>query len=192
MRKWTKSLMALGLGLFVAGTALPAAAQVQPDNNNNNNNNNGGGRRNRGGGNFDPAQMRAQMMDRIKEQLGAKDDEWTAIQPRLEKVMDAQRDTRGSRGGFGGRTRGGNNGGADNNAQQPSNRPETEVSKAQADLRTALENKETPPAELAAKLKTLRDAREKAKATLAQSQKELKDLLTQRQEAVLVNMGMLD
>src|SRR4051812_48158800 len=63
MRKWTTSLFALGLGLFVAGTTLPAAAQNQPaqpgqdNNNNNNNNNNNGGRRNRGGGgNFDPAQ----------------------------------------------------------------------------------------------------------------------------------------
>jgi hypothetical protein len=184
MRKWTTSLLAAGLGLFVAGTALPAAAQNQPAQDNNNNNN-GGGRRNRGG-NFDPAQFRQQMMDRIKEQLGAKDDEWTAIEPRLQKVMDAQRDTRGSRGGFGR-----NRGGQDNNNPQ-SNRPESDVTKAQSELRTALENNETPPAELAAKLKTLRDAREKAKAGLAQAQKELKDLLTQRQEAVLVNMGMLD
>jgi chromosome segregation ATPase len=183
MRKWTTSLFALGLGLFVAGTALPAAAQNQPQDNQNNNNNNNGGRRNRG--NFDPAQMRAQFMERIKEQLGAKDDEWSAIEPRLQKVMDVQRETRGSRGGFGRR------GGQDNNQRQ-SDRPESDVSKAQAELRTALENKDTPPAELAAKLKALRDARDKARGNLAQAQKELKDLLTQRQEAVLVNMGILD
>ena len=53
----------------------------------------GGGRRGGGGGNFDPAAMRQQMMDRMKETLGASDDEWKALQPKLEKVMTAQRDS---------------------------------------------------------------------------------------------------
>src|SRR5205814_3579173 len=71
---------------------------------------------NQGRGNFDPAQMRERMMNRIKEQLGATDDEWKAISPKVEKVMTAQRESRGGGfgfggGGFGGGGRGGGGGG---------------------------------------------------------------------------------
>jgi hypothetical protein len=131
-------------------------------------------------------------MQRIKEQLGATDEEWTALQPKLEKLMTAQRDTRG--GGFGrggGRRRGGPDGGGntnDPNAQQN----QSAVAKAQADLRTVLDNKDSKPEEIKAKLAALRDAREKAKADVTAAQKDLRELLTQRQEAVLVNMGFLD
>jgi hypothetical protein len=48
------------------------------------------------GWNFDPAQFRQQFEDRVKEQLGANDDEWKVIQPKLTKVFDAQRGSRGS------------------------------------------------------------------------------------------------
>jgi hypothetical protein len=191
MKNWKISAAILGLALFVAGTSL-AQDNTQPGQ--------GQGRRQRGqggaggGGNFDPAQFRAQQMARIKEALGATDEEFTALQPKLEVVMTAQRDTRGGfgggRGGPGGR-RGGQQG--DTNAQ-PQTPPggDSAVAKAQAELRTVLDNKDSKPEEIKAKLTALRDAREKAKTTLAAAQKDLKDLLTQRQEAVLVNMGYLD
>lgn len=187
MRKWKVSLFALGLVGALA--ALPAMAQpaTGQDNTNNNNNGNNGGRGNRGGrGNFDPAARRQQFTDYIKQQLGATDEEWAAIQPKLQKMLDAEREVRGSRGYS--RRRG-----SDSSTQnQPTDQPQSEVSKASADLRAALANKDTPPADIDAKLKALRDAREKAKAQVAQAQKELKDILTHRQEAILVNMGMLD
>lgn len=41
------------------------------------------------------AQMRQEMMDRLKEAVGASDDEWKVIQPRIEKVQDLQRQTGG-------------------------------------------------------------------------------------------------
>src|SRR5215831_6890440 len=73
-------------------------AQPAPDGGGNAGGDQGGGRRNRGGGNggggggnFDPTQFRQRMMDNIKEQMGAKDDEWKVIEPKLTKVMDAQR-----------------------------------------------------------------------------------------------------
>jgi len=116
----------------------------------------------------------------------------------LEKVMDSQRDARaGGRGGFGGGFGGrrGGQGGAGGGATAgatPSTQPVSAVAKAQADLKAAIDNKDTPPAELASKLATLRDAKEKAKSDLVTTQKSLKELLTQRQEAILVNMGMLD
>jgi multidrug efflux pump subunit AcrB len=134
---------------------------------------------------FDPAQFRERMMNNIKERLGASDDEWKVISPKVEKVMTAQRDARGGGGfaGFGGRGRRG--GGGD---QQPT----TETGKASADLQAALENKDTPADDIAKKLAAYREARDKGRAALQASQKELKEILTQRQEAVLVNMGMLE
>ena len=66
------------------------------------------------------------------------------------------------------------------------------VAKASAELRTALENKDTAADEIAKKLASLREARDKARADLLATQKELKEVLTQRQEAVLVTMGMLE
>jgi hypothetical protein len=138
---------------------------------------------NRGGrGNFDPAAMRERYMNDIKQRLGATDDDWKVLQPKLEKVMNAQRESR-SGGGFGGRTRGG--GGGDT-------QPTTAVGKASADLRTAIDNKDTSGEELTKKLAALREARDKARADTAAAQKELKEVLTPRQEAVLVNSGILE
>ena len=42
------------------------------------------------------------------------------------------------------------------------------------------------------KLAALREAKEKAKTQLTAAQKELKELLTRRQEAILVNSGILE
>ena len=144
--------------------------------------NNGGGR---GGGNFDPAQFRQQFEDRVKEQLGASDDEWKVIQPKLTKVFDAQRASRGSMRGMFGRNRGGDSTNTDNTNRSP-------VEIAQRELQQVLDNKDSTADQITAKLKALREAREKAKAELASAQKDLKEILTPRQEAVLVNMSMLD
>jgi len=138
-------------------------------------------------GNFDPAQFRQRAMDRIKEQLGANDDEWKVIEPKVDKVMNAQRESRGGFGGFGGRGGGGGGGGGGADQQ-----PTTAVGKAGADLRTTLEDKNAAPETIAKKLATLREAREKGRKDVADAQKELKEILTQRQEAVLVINGMLE
>jgi len=52
------------------------------------------------GGQFDPAQMRQRMMDNWKQQLGADDDAWKVIEPRLTKVMELNRQTMMGRGGM--------------------------------------------------------------------------------------------
>jgi hypothetical protein len=131
-------------------------------------------------GNFDPAQMRERFMNSIKERLGASDDEWKVLQPKIEKIMTAQRDSRG--GGFFGRR--GNRGGDDQN--------QSAVQRASQELNQALENKDTSPEDIDKKLAALREAREKARGELQTAQKDLKDVLTKRQEAVLVTMGMLE
>ena len=143
----------------------------------------GGGGGGRGG--FDPAQMRERMMNGLKDQMGATEDEWKVIQPKLDKVMNAQRDARF--GGFGG-GRGGRGGGGGGAADQP----QSPVAKASSELRTTLENKEAKAEDILAKLKSLREAKEKAHADLVAAQKELKEVLSQRQEAALVLAGMLD
>jgi len=38
-------------------------------------------------GNFDPAQFRQRMDERMKEALGATDEEWKVLQPKIEKVQ---------------------------------------------------------------------------------------------------------
>jgi hypothetical protein len=163
---WMAALV-LGLMLVLSGSAM---AQDQ------------GGRGNRG--NFDPAQMRERMMTRLKEQLGANDEEWKVLSPKVEKVMTAQNNSR-SGGGFGG-GRGGRGGGGGGD-----NQPTTALGTASRDLRQALENN-APAEEINKKLAAYREARTKAREELASAQKELKELLTPKQEAQLVVNGMLE
>lgn len=58
-----------------------------------------------GRGGFDPAAMQERMMNMMQERMGASDEEWTVIKPRLSKVMDLNMDVnvrgRGMRGMFG-------------------------------------------------------------------------------------------
>jgi hypothetical protein len=155
--------------------------------------NNAGGRQRGGnGGNFDPAAMRERYMTQLKEQLGSPDEEWKLLQPKLDKVLTVQRESRGTRGGFGGgRTRGGNNQDANATPAAPA-QPQSAVAAASDDLRKAVADKSTSPEDLAKKITALREAKEKAKSDLAAAQKELRELLSARQEAVLITNGILD
>lgn len=132
-----------------------------------------------------PEEWRQRMEQRMKEQLQVNDEEWSVLQPKLEKVNRAMRDARGGFG-FGGR-RGGGAGG-----DQGGDQPETPVAKATRDLRTALENNSATEQELAAKIAALREARKKSQADLDAARKELQEVVTPRQEAVLVMMGLLE
>jgi Spy/CpxP family protein refolding chaperone len=186
----------IGTSLLLTAVAIPVVGQNAPDGNNNQQNgqndrggNGGNGGRNRGGGNFDPAQIRQRMMDNLKEQLGATDEELQVLQPRIEKVWQLQRDmSGGGRGFFRGNRGAGNNNNNNGNADQPT----TPVRERMRELQTLLESKDTPPEQIKSKLAELRDARAKAKEDLTKAQGELRDVLTQRQEAVLVTMGVLE
>jgi hypothetical protein len=153
----------------------------------------------RQGGRGGPDGFREQMMKNIKDQMGAKDDEWTVLQPKIEKVMNLQREQMMSRlggmrfGGRGGSDRGGDQGNRDRGSDRASRDSSTSaVSNAAKELRTALENKDSAPEQIAAKLTALREARAKAKSEMEAAQKDLQSVLTPRQEAVLVSMGTLD
>lgn len=155
-----------------------------------------------GGQGFDPAQMRQRMMDRWKEDLGADDDAWKVIEPRLTKVMELSRDTMaggrggmfGAMGGRGGRTANQGPGGQQGNRPQfpgQQDRPPTAVETATEALTTTLENQSASADTIKQQLTALRAAREKAKQELAAAQQDLRQILTVRQEAVLVVRNML-
>lgn len=151
----------------------------------------GGGRR----GGFDPAQMRQRMMERYREQLGVKDDaEWGVIEGRITKIDELRRASmmRGF-GGFGGRGPGGPGGGPGGNqgqgnrgggpfGQQPN--PDAEA------LQAALDGGASSD-EIKAKLAAYRDSLKKKEAELTKAQDDLRALLSVKQEASAVLLGLL-
>ncbi len=182
MAKFTKWMMAAGMTAFL-GTATLALAQ---------DNNNPGGQR---GPRMDPAQMQQRIMESAKERLEITDDsEWKAIQPLVQKVMDAQRAVMGDRvrGMFGGRRGPGGPGGDNNNNDRgprgggmfgtPS--PEAET------LQRAIDSKASAN-ELKQALTKFVDARKARQADLEKAQAELRKVLTPRQEAIATLAGQL-
>ncbi|MHC4495989.1 MAG: hypothetical protein ACYSYM_09215 [Planctomycetota bacterium] len=155
-----------------------------------------------GGRQFDPARMRQMMEQRMREQLGATEQEWKVLGPRVTKVAELGRQASGfGRGGMmfgmGGR-RGGPGGPGGPGGSRFGGRPgapdreQSAVEKAQEQLRTVLENDSATPDQIKTQLTVLRTAKEKAKQQLAAAQQELREIITVRQEATLVMMGMLD
>jgi len=138
------------------------------------------------GGRFDPAQFRQMMMDRLRDRLKASDEEWAVLQPKLEKVMQAQQNSMGG-GGMGmffGRGGPGGPGGGNDNPSP--------MAKAARDLQAAVgDDANVDKAELAKRMAAYREAREAARKELADAQKALLDVLTPQQEAVLLAAGMV-
>ena len=153
-------------------------------------NNNGGG--GGGRGNFDPAQMQQRMMDNIKEQLGyTNDTDWNAVQPLIQKVMDARRDV-GFGGGMGRMFRGnrGNNNGdqANGNSNRrnfgPQPSPDAEA------LQKAIDDN-APAAQIKDALAKYEAAQKAKQAKLVQAQEDLRKVLTVKQEAPATVLGLL-
>ncbi len=138
-----------------------------------------------------PEEFRQRMTERLKTSMKVTDEEWSVIQPLIEKVQEKRRSTTFGRfGGFGGRGgRGGRDGGPGGSASSEQSRPGMAESQA---LRTALENENASADELKAKLTAVRESRKKAQAELDQASDELRKVLTVRQEAALVSMGLLE
>jgi hypothetical protein len=140
-------------------------------------------------------QFRQQMSERLRESLGATPEEWKVLQPMIEKVQTLQSQARA--GGMGSMGRPGGPGDRRPDDRRRDDRPQgdrqqSDVEKKTEALQTLLENKEAKPEELKAALAALREARAKAKAEVEAAQKELRDVVSVRQEAQLVTMGVLD
>ncbi len=169
-------------------------------------------------GNFDPAQMRQRMLERLREQLDVKDDaEWKLLAERIQKVMDARRALGGpgGPGGFGMMGPGGpppwRQGAAPGPDGPPPGGPDQPgtpdatpgpggpggpgafarpASPEIEALRKAIDAKASS-AELKTKLAEVRAAREQKEADLAKAQDDLKQILSVRQEAVAVLFGLV-
>jgi len=196
-------------------------------------------------GNFDPQQMRQRMLERLRDQLGVKDDaEWKAISERIEKVTEARRSAGGlggpgtpggfgfaaGRPGMGGVGRPGGFGGpggpppqrgegrpdAFGPADGPPGAPDRPDGAPQAPpqmrnrpggppargafpsaagpemeaLRKAIAQ-DASASEIKAKLAALRAAQQKQEAELEKAQDQLRQLLSARQEAIAVTLGLL-
>jgi hypothetical protein len=178
----------LALLAVAAALCVSADSMFAQDNGGGNGGGGGGGRRQRGGGggNFDPAQFQQRMMDNVRDRLGfTNDTDWSAVEPLVQKTFDARREAaasqfrafgRGNRGGGGGQG-GGAFGGQAN--------PDADA------LQQALDSNAP-----AAQIKTLLDkyrASQKAKqAKLEEAQADLRKVLSQKQEAEAVLLGLLN
>ena len=125
------------------------------------------------GGGFDPAQFQQRMMEQTRQSLNVtNDDEWTAIQPLVKEVMDARREA-GGPGGPGGR-----------------GRPRAQASSEQQALQTAIEAG-APVTQIKDALAKYRAARKDKQAKLEAAQTNLKSVLSVKQEAQAVLLGLL-
>ena len=143
-----------------------------------------------GRGGFDREAMQTRMLEMMKERLGASDEEWKVIQPRLSEVMTLQQSTRfgDMRRMFGRRGRRNGDGG-DQQATEATTDP---VEKASQELQETLDKDAPSSTEIQNKLLALRGAKEQAKQKLVAAQQKLREVLSVKQEAQLVLMGMLD
>lgn len=128
--------------------------------------------------------VRLAYLKSLQEPLGCSDDEFAAIKPYLQKVVDAWQATQTF-----------NFGGPRNGTQGQNNQPNANVSAVQqaaSDLRATLNDPDSPSDLIKNKLDILRQAQDKAKQDLTVARSQLQALLTERQEAVLVEYGLLD
>ena len=127
-------------------------------------------------------QLRAQT--RIKELLGATDEEWQVLGPKVQKVQDLMLQTNTGQMGFARFRRGGMNLRAATG--------QSDVQKKFQALQELMKDKDASVAAITTALKAYRQARTKAKAELAKARKDLRELLTIRQEAQLVDLELLE
>lgn len=156
-----------------------------------------GDRGGRGPGGFggDPAQFREQMeqrmMEATRERLEIKDDaEWNAIQPLIKKVNDlrTQQLAGGMRGMFGrGRGPGGDRGGDSGRGGGFFGEPSAD----QTALSEAVD-RDASKEDLKAKMEAFRKARDQKAAELKAAQDTLKKVLTTKQEAIALQMGLVN
>jgi len=142
---------------------------------------------------MDPEQMQQRLVQRYQEFLGMSDEEWAVIGPYVLKVstLSSSSQSRGT-----GRTMMGGRGNTtqetDAQTQTRGNRGTEQQDENLQALQTLLEDENATSDEIKSKLSALRKAQATAKQELAVAQKELRELLTLRQEAMLVVMGLLE
>ncbi len=143
-----------------------------------------------GRGNWgDPAQREQMLADRLKAQLEITDDaEWKALQPKIQKISDLQRQAMADRMRGFSRRPGGEREGNDQNRRGGS--MFGTASPEAAALQRAIDGKASAT-ETKAALTRYNEARKTRQAELEKAQNDLRQLLTVKQEAVLTLDGLL-
>jgi Spy/CpxP family protein refolding chaperone len=156
-------------------------------------------------------------LDDVKKQIGASDEEWKVIGPKLQKVLAARQaltaDAQGAGPGFGvppfgggappsGETRPGEAAGGAGGPPAGFGPPPgvgfggpmatNAISQAQAELKTLLNDPKHSAAEVKEKVAAVRKARQKARGDVEAAQKDLLLMLTADQEAMLVSLGYIE
>jgi hypothetical protein len=153
---------------------------------------NSGGQRGpsgRGGRGFDPAQMQQRIMERYKEMLEiTNDDEWKAIEPRVQKVMELRRESFSGmgRGFFGRGPRRDSSSASSDRGRGMFGAPNP----AAEALQKAIDSKASK-AEMKAALEKYIASRKEKQAEMDKAQDNLRKLLTPRQEAIATLNGLL-
>lgn len=183
--KRTRTLIRLLALSGVATGLLLGAAQVYAQE---------GERPQRRQGDFDPAQFQERILERYREVLEfTSDEEWNAVKPLVQKVLEARRETLGGmgRGLFRPPRRGGE--GTGQGGQERRRGPEfgPPPSPAAEALQEALDSKASTDV-IKAKLAALREERKQKQAALAKAQEDLRKVLNTRREALAVLNGLLD
>jgi len=178
---------------LTAAMCIPAGILIAQDDNTvkASSENGGPGRRNRE--NFDPAQFQQRMMENVRGKLAfTNNEEWASVQPLVQKVLDARRDT--MPGGFrmGGRSGGGEGRPpASGESQGQGRRDSAFKPSAEAEsLQKVLDDK-CPTAEVKTVLEKYRASRKDKESKLAAAQDDLRKVLSVRQEAQAVLLGLL-
>ncbi len=147
----------------------------------------------RGGGGFDRESLMERMSERYQEALEVSDDEWSVLKPMVMGIVEKQFSGRGGSrfGGFAGRGgRGGRGGEGDRGNRGDRGDRGNRGPSASDGLSSAIES--GSEAKIKSELAKLRADRKKSAKELEKARNELRQLLTLKQEANMVLMGLLD
>lgn len=186
MKKTVRLLALAGVACAILIGSGSVSAQDQPPQQGNRNRG-PGGPGGQGGQRPSMEDMRKRMSDRLRELMEVKDDaEWQLLEPRIQKVMELNRETRFSSMSVLFSQPGGDNNGGGRSSRFGGGTTPPEVD----DLRKAIEGK-AGEGDVKVRLERLREARKGKEAAIEQAQEELRKLLTSKQEAVAVLVGLL-
>jgi len=135
-------------------------------------------------------QMQDMISQSLKQMLGSTDEEWSVIGPMVLKVyslVSSQSSGVQIRSIMG---RSGNQGSQMRGVNRPSFSSTEDV--ALEELKSLLESEETTNTQLKNKVSEIRNAREKSRQDLVKARKELREILTLKQEATLISVGLLE
>jgi hypothetical protein len=143
----------------------------------------------------DSATLQEVLLRDIRRSVDLTDEEWAVIKPKVVKVLALELDTGTGEIGVSSRNLGGRRGSGSiartysrilHNGQ-----PSAVDTKAQ-ELQAVVDNPQATPLELRVKLEEYRAAVQKARDQLVIAERELLSVLTVRQEAVLVDLGVVE